>query len=271
MSEQSILITGGTGKFGRIFVAHFFKKGWQVLFTTTSKERGDSLIASLSGNLNIYTANNSESTANNKVVNDRLIALVVDLTEDNVAPKLVETIENKGYKVNHLVTNARSLDFLQTDDNGQAKRDDFMAEYLMDVVVPYELSMALFNTQADALRTITNIGSQYGVVAANPQLYDDPLKSSPIQYGVAKAALMHLTKELAVRLADSNVRVNCVAYGGVEGRVDDAFKARYAKLTPSRRMLAENDIIGPLDLLISASARAINGQTIQADDGWTLW
>jgi len=36
-------------------------------------------------------------------------------------------------------------------------------------------------------------------------------------------------------------------------------------------MLAENDIIGPLDLLISASARAINGQTIQADDGWTLW
>ena len=267
MSEPSILITGGTGKFGRIFVAHFLQKGWQVLFTTTDKERGDSLIESLSNTLETHTANNSD----NKPANDRLIALVVDLTEDSAATKLVETIKNKGYRVNHLVNNARSLDSLQTDDKGQTKRDDFMAEYLMDVVVPYELSMALFNTQPDALRTITNIGSQYGVVVANPRLYENPLKSSPIQYGVAKAALMHLTKELAIRLADSNIRVNCVAYGGVEGRVDDAFKARYAKLTPSRRMLAENDIVGPLDLLISDSARAINGQTIQADEGWTLW
>ncbi len=267
MSDQSILITGGTGKFGRIFVKHFLQKGWQVLFTTTNKERGDNLITSLSSTLDTYAANNND----NKAVSDRLISLVVDLTEDNAAPKLVKSIKDKGYKVNHLVNNARSLDFLQTDDKGQTKRDHFMAEYLMDVVVPYELSMALFNTQPDALRTITNIGSQYGMVAANPHLYDNPLKGLPIQYGVAKAAVVHLTKELAIRFADSNIRVNCVAYGGVEGRVDDAFKARYAKLTPSRRMLAEQDIIGPLELLIAARARAINGQTIQADDGWTLW
>ena len=53
--------------------------------------------------------------------------------------------------------------------------------------------------------------------------------------------------------------------------VDDIFEARYAKLTPSGRMLSESDLIGPLDFLVSESCKAINGQTIQADGGWTLW
>ena len=137
--------------------------------------------------------------------------------------------------------------------------------------MPYELSMELFNTQPNELRTITNIGSQYGVVAANPALYEDYPKQSPIQYSVAKAALIHLTKELAVRFSDFDIRVNCIAYGGVSGRVDDSFEARYAKLTPSGRMLSESDLVGPLDFLVSESCKAINGQTIQADGGWTLW
>src|SRR5690606_7246216 len=98
--------------------------------------------------------------------------------------ELVGELKQRGCSINHLVNNARSLDSLKTDLLGQSSREDFLAEYLMDVVVPYELSMALFNTQPDELRTITNIGSQYGMVAANPALYDDYPKQSPIQYGV---------------------------------------------------------------------------------------
>ena len=173
--------------------------------------------------------------------------------------------------MNHLVNSARSLSFLQTDSLGQTSREDFLAEYLMDVVVPYELSMALFNTQPHQLRTITNIGSQYGLVAANPSLYEDYPRQSPIQYGVAKAALIHLTKELAVRFSGSDIRVNCIAYGGVSGRVDAGFEARYAQLNPSGGMLSEADLIGPLELVVSDRCKAINGQTIQADGGWTLW
>lgn len=252
MTQPTILITGGTGKFGQKFVKHFSDKGWDVLFTTTNQARGDSLAEKVKTNNNV-------------------IVLVADLTQPTAALKLVHEIKEKGYEINHLVNNARSLDFLKTDSLGQTNRENFTAEYLMDVVVPYELSMALFNTQPDQLHTITNIGSQYGIVAANPHLYDDYPSQSPIQYGIAKAALVHLTKELAVRFSEKNIRVNCIAYGGVEGRVDDGFKARYAQLTPNKRMLSESDIIGPLELLVSNSCRAINGQTIQADNGWTLW
>lgn len=250
--KETILITGGTGKFGRQFVKHFAAKGWQVLFTTTSQDNADSLIKEIVGDC-------------------CLMPLIVDFTKPQAVQDIINRVQDSGYTVNHLVNNARSLGFLQTDALGQTSREDLLAEYLMDVIVPYELSIGLFNTQPNELKTITNIGSQYGVVAANPALYEDYPRQSPIQYSVAKAALIHLTKELAVRFSGFNIRVNCIAYGGVRGRVDDGFEARYAKLTPSGRMLSETDLIGPLELLISESCNAINGQTIQADGGWTLW
>lgn len=249
---QTILITGGTGKFGRQFVEHFLKKEWTVAFTTTNQERGESLLEQFARP-------------------EKLIALVSDLTRADSVGELVRELRQRGCSINHLVNNARSLDALKTDSLGQSSREDFLAEYLMDVVVPYELSMALFNTQPDELKTITNIGSQYGMVAANPGLYDDYPKQSPIQYGVAKAALGHLTKELAVRLAHAGVRVNCIAYGGVEGRVNSDFLKRYASLTPSGRMLNEGELAGPLEAVIKDSCSAITGQTIAADGGWTLW
>ena len=250
--KETILITGGTGKFGKQFVKHFANKGWRVLFTTTCQDNADKLMAKIGSDY-------------------RLMPLIVDFTKPQAVQEIINRVQGSGYTINHLVNNARSLDFLQTDSLGQTSREDFLAEYLMDVVVPYELSVRLFNIQPNELSTITNIGSQYGVVAANPALYEDYPKQSPIQYSVAKAALIHLTKELAVRFSDFDIRVNCIAYGGVSGRVDDSFEARYAKLTPSGRMLSESDLIGPLDFLVSESCKAINGQTIQADGGWTLW
>lgn len=249
---ETILITGGTGKFGMQFVKHFANKGWQVLFTTTCQNNADKLMAKIGSDY-------------------RLMPLIVDFTKPQTVQDIINRVQDSGYTINHLVNNARSLDFLQTDLLGQTSREDFLAEYLMDVIVPYELSMGLFNTQPNEIKTITNIGSQYGVVAANPALYEDYPRQSPIQYSVAKAALIHLTKELAVRFSDFDIRVNCIAYGGVSGRVDDSFEARYAKLTPSGRMLSESDLIGPLDFLVSENCKAINGQTIQADGGWTLW
>lgn len=250
--SQTILITGGTGKFGRKFVEHFLTKDWRVLFTTTNADRGNALVQDLGSP-------------------PKLQSIVSDLTSPAATKELLGIFQSSGYYINHLVNSARSLDSLKTDGIGQTSREDFMAEYLLDVVVPYELSMGLFNAQPDELKTITNIGSQYGVVAANPHLYDDYPKQSPIQYGVAKAALGHLTKELAVRMASKGVRVNCIAYGGVEGRVDEAFKARYATLTPTSRMLREDEVVGPLDLLISEFSSAFTGQTLVADGGWSIW
>ena len=156
------------------------------------------------------------------------------------------------------------------NDVGLTSQSDFMNEYLLDVYVPYQLSMELYINNKRSLKTITNIGSQYGVVPTNPYLYKNHSKEAPIQYSLAKAALNHLTKELAVRFSNSDIRVNCIAYGGVEGRVNNDFKKRYSKLNLLGRMMRENEVIGPLDFIISDSGSYITGQIICVDGGWAV-
>ena len=131
--------------------------------------------------------------------------------------------------------------------------------------------MIFASKQVFELRTITNIGSQYGVVAFNKNLYENFSPEAPIQYRVAKAALSQLTKEMAIRLADRDIRVNCIAFGGIEERVSEQFKERYAKLSPIGRMLREDEAVSPLELLIDTRSTAITGHTLVADGGWSLW
>jgi NAD(P)-dependent dehydrogenase (short-subunit alcohol dehydrogenase family) len=92
-------------------------------------------------------------------------------------------------------------------------------------------------------------------------------------YGVTKAALIHLTEELAVELAPK-VRVNAVAPAVVktrfatalyEGREDEV-AAKY----PLKRLGIPEDVAGTVAFLCSRDAEWITGQTIVIDGGITL-
>ena len=140
---DTILITGGTGKFGRNFVKYFADNGYRVIFTSTDEARAQSLIDELD-------------------LPATVLGLEADLRLPNASSTLIRHIHDRGYKVSHLVNNARDIASLAVDEEGYTLREHFEAEYLMDVIVPYELATALYKTQADALKTVTNIGSQYG-------------------------------------------------------------------------------------------------------------
>ncbi|MEQ6886650.1 SDR family oxidoreductase [Salicola sp. Rm-C-2C1-2] len=253
MTKESILITGGTGKLGKRLVQHFVDYGWHVIFTSTSKERAEAMEREFPQSA------------------DKVTGLACDLTDEISIDKFLTTLNARGLRINHLVNNARSLASAAQNEDGTTSRSNFMNEYLMDVVAPYELSIALWKEQPEDLKTITNISSQYGIVASNRALYGNSNKLSPIQYNVAKAALNHLTRELAVRFAPEGIRVNAVAYGGVEGRVDPSFMDRYSSLAPNGRMLTEDEIPGPVAFLVSQQSSSMTGQVIQADGGWTIW
>jgi NAD(P)-dependent dehydrogenase (short-subunit alcohol dehydrogenase family) len=253
MTTRTILITGGSGKFGKSIVNYFLAAGDRVLTTCRTTDSLDRL------------------TNEYKNFREVLKVFKVNLTDDNSVADLLEQLDYLNIQPNCLVNNARSLNFLSVGQDGLISRSNFTNEYLLDVVVPYELTMALVHQKNSQLRKVVNIGSQYGIVAANPNLYTDPVKQSPLHYGVAKAALGHLTKELAVRLASKEIQVNCIAFGGVEGRVDNAFKERYAKLCPMGRMLRDDEIVGPVDMLLSDKCSAITGHVLAVDGGWTIW
>ncbi len=253
MNYRTILITGGGGKFGRILLSHFLAAGDRVIATCRTDESLDKLIQ-----LNLNYGN-------------RFIGIKADLTEKDAIPLLCNQLDMRDIRPDCLVNNARSLSFLKIGESGLVSRENFTNEFLLDVVVPYELTMALADQQDSQLGRVLNIGSQYGTVAANPHLYIDPIKESPIHYGVAKAALAHLTKELAVRLAYKNIQVNCVAFGGVEGRVDEALKQRYAQLCPMGRMLRDDEVVGPVDMLLSDRCSGVTGHILAVDGGWGVW
>jgi len=253
VTPRTILITGGSGKFGHTLVSHFLAAGDRVLATC----RTDESLGKLTKEYLRYS--------------DRFVGFKADLTEKDAIVLLREQLDARDIRPDCLINNARSISFLQIGADGLVSRENFTNEYLLDVVVPYELTMALAQQRDSQLRRVLNIGSQYGTVAANPHLYTDPIKQSPLHYGVAKAALAHLTKELAVRLAGKGIQVNCVAFGGVEGRVDEAFKQRYAQLCPMGRMLRDDEVVGPVDMLLSDKCSGITGHILAVDGGWGIW
>lgn len=251
--NKVILITGGTGKIGSHLVAHFLKKSWTVLSTTRKKKNFNSVIKRHS--LEAYE--------------DNLFIIEVDFENDNAIQRIEEYLIEQSLSPNVVVHNARSLDYLKINETGRTESEDLQMEFYMAVTFPYLLTNSLLDL--GELENVVFISSMYGVVAPTPKLYDDFESSSPVQYGTAKAAQIHLVKELAVRLAKYDARVNCVSFGGIKGRTNEEFQKRYKELTPQGKMLDESDVNGPVDFLVSDKSKNMTGQNIIVDGGWTIW
>lgn len=92
-------------------------------------------------------------------------------------------------------------------------------------------------------------------------------------YGTSKAALMHLTQQLAVELAP-RVRVNAVAPAVVKTRFATALyegrEAEAAAAYPLGRLGVPGDIASAVAFLASDDAAWITGQTLVIDGGLTL-
>lgn len=250
--EKSVLITGATGKFGNVFVERFIKLGYEVIGISRSEENIQNI--------------------KNKLNNPSLFkSIKLDLLHPNAYETLLTNLEELNLYPSILINNARSLENLSLSENGLVSTDSFLNEFNLAVVVAYNLIMQIANQKNSRLESVINISSIYGLVAPNLNLYDNPNSESFPHYGVSKAALIHLTKELAVRLAEKNLKVNCIAYGGFKGRASNEFIERYSKLCPMGEMLNEEDIFNPIKFLAESNTLSINGQTIVVDGGWTLW
>lgn len=92
-------------------------------------------------------------------------------------------------------------------------------------------------------------------------------------YGTSKAALMHLTQQLAAELAP-DVRVNAVAPAVVRTRFAGAlFDGREAEVVatyPMGRLGEPDDIAAAVAFLASGDASWVTGQTLVVDGGLTL-
>lgn len=116
--------------------------------------------------------------------------------------------------------------------------------------------------------SIINFSASTGIVSARPDLYKGGHKH--IGYSVSKAGVINLTKFLATHLAP-NIRVNCIAPGGVENNQDKEFVKKYAALTPLKRMMKKDELNGIVEYLCSPKSTYVTGATFIVDGGWTSW
>jgi NAD(P)-dependent dehydrogenase (short-subunit alcohol dehydrogenase family) len=94
-------------------------------------------------------------------------------------------------------------------------------------------------------------------------------------YATSKAAIIQLTKAMALELARHGIRVNALAPGYIETELNSEFLTSDA----GRRMIARvplarvgqlGDLDGPLLLLVSDAGRYMTGSVIVVDGGQTL-
>ena len=92
-------------------------------------------------------------------------------------------------------------------------------------------------------------------------------------YTTAKAAIIGLTKSLAGKLGQENIRVNAVMPGMIVTERQKRLWLNEKKIAAMqesqclKRVLVAEDLIGPCLFLASSSAAAISAQTLVVDGG----
>ena len=238
--NYTIVVTGGSGLFGARLCEHFTKLGAQVV--------------------KVNSKSNS-SIEQNDIVE-------IDLQKPDAGKRLSDSLQSRRLTPTHLINCARSKHFLGVDDKGWTNSKDFSDELYFQVVVPYELANHL-SDNFSALCNIINVGSIYGVNAVHHKMLEVN-SSAPVNYSVAKAGLIQLTKELAIRYRHKGIRVNCISFGGVTHIEPKHINKIYSSLSPSSRMLSIEEVPGAFEFLASSKSRAINGHNLIVDDGWSI-
>jgi NAD(P)-dependent dehydrogenase (short-subunit alcohol dehydrogenase family) len=95
-------------------------------------------------------------------------------------------------------------------------------------------------------------------------------------YNSSKAAVIHMTKSLAMEWADRGVRVNVISPGytltpmNKRPEVTDQLKA-FAADTPMQRVAEPEEMAGPAIFLASRASSFITGHDLIVDGGFVCW
>ncbi|GAB0113925.1 SDR family oxidoreductase [Acidisoma sp. C75] len=115
---------------------------------------------------------------------------------------------------------------------------------------------------------IVNIASMSGVIVNRGLLQ--------AHYNSAKAAVIHLSKSLAMEWSDRGIRVNSISPGytatpmNIRPEVADQVK-QFEADTPLGRMARVDELVGPAVFLVSRAASFVTGVDLLVDGGFVCW
>jgi len=195
------------------------------------------------------------------------LPIVADVSEvEDVKRTLAQTLERWG-KVDILVNNAGVVWAAPPDQMSLDKWD-----YVMNInargtfICCQEIGREMIKQKSG---NIINISSAVGVTGVDPNC------GQFIGYQASKAAIIIMTKQLAVEWAVHNIRVNCAAPSFLATRLTNALIERtgenMVRWIPMGRIGRPDEIKGTAVFLASEASSYITGQVICLDGGTTAW
>jgi 3-oxoacyl-[acyl-carrier protein] reductase len=187
-----------------------------------------------------------------------------DVSDDVCVRKMLEATEKEFGRLDALVNNAGTTTEIKPNDFQAMTAEEWDRVFAVNVRGVFQVTRAAAPLLKAARGSIVNTASIVGL-RPGPQ---------PLPYAASKAAVVSLTKLLALQLAPE-IRVNAVAPGWMEGdwmvrmlkdKYDDLM-ARRAKNTPLHRVATPEDVAEVMISLIVGN-RFVTGEIIVIDGGY---
>ena len=192
---------------------------------------------------------------------DAVIAVHADVKNpEQVAAGVAQVVAKFG-RIDKLVNNAGIAVFKPVMQTSYAEFRDVLATNLDGAFICTQACVPHMRRAGKG--AIVNIASISGLRASTLR----------VAYGTSKAALLHMTKQLAVELGDVGIRVNAICPGPVETEMAKlvhsvAIRSDYQDAIPLGRYGTPEEMANTVGFLCSDEASFINGQFVAVDGGF---
>lgn len=239
------LITGGSRGIGLMIARGFLECGAKVYISSRKKQVCDGVALQLT-----------------KV--GECISLPADVSTAPGCAALAKQLQERGDRLHVLINNAGAAFGAPIASYPESGWDKVINTNIKSVFFLTRELLPLLEksgTAADPARVI-NVGSIDGLKIPFLETY---------AYTASKAAVHHLTRDLAVKLKGRNITVNAIAPGPFESEMTEwmleNFQKKLEDLCPLGRIGSPPDMAGVAIYLASRAGAYVNGVVIPVDGG----
>ena len=235
--NKKILVTGATGGIGKALVQKFVSLEGNVLATGTKTEKLDALKKEFP-NINV---------------------LKFDISDHSKIEEFIENVSSQLVGLDILVNNAG----INMDNLSLRMKDDEWKK-----VIDLNLGSTFFLCKYGIKKMLKN---KYGRIVNITSVVGHTGNLGQSNYAASKAAIIGMSKSLAIEYAKKNITINCVSPGFIQSNMTDgiveSIKAVLTSRIPMAKLGKGEDVANTVAFLSSDAASYITGETIHVNGG----